>query len=606
MQQDKKRRRPPRWFPGVERLESRVALSGGLEPSFGSGGMARRFQRTEPVLLRPRRTVPRRRRLFAPGIDALEARVQLNGASGGVQIGVDQTTANLLYQDFMNNSQVPSGNTGNVAAGIAGTLSPQYLAAVQEMIDDLRWMAGDPGTITLDPTLNAEAQAAALIDSENDTSIEDGLPNPPAVPYAQVTAVAASGGRGLYYLMVDEGPNNTIVGHRRALLSPLNTTMGWGEAAAASPVEPAAAAGFELETGTLPITAVAWPPPGAFPLPWLPDAKTTGTGEFGPTSEPIRWSLQTNNPDVDFSQASVSVTQNGVPQAVTIEDAEPAGGVGGGGITVGGAEPEGDAGTAITWILPSRSTGEQGATYSVTISGILNANHQPLPAISYTTTTFVPTPTTATLTSQVEFLAPTNQTAFGSKTSTITLARSLNVAAPLSVVVQGNGVSQEVEFAAGQAYATAILPVGSFTLTDPQGGVIAPGGGTTQVVPWSGGGGGATSSVIFTGEMRYHPSSARKTRHPKVQFELTFSAPINQGTDVNPRLYTVSDTIQRKGKRRPARVVRIAISVAPGPSSSSLLVTEKTSPPKGIPTLTGAGLEDTDDLIIATFSAPLR
>jgi hypothetical protein len=196
---------------------------------------------------------------------------------------------------------------------------------------------------------------------------------------------------------------------------------------------------------------------------------------------------------------------------------------------VGGSEPESDIGTAITWILPSTPTGDQAATYSVTISGILNANHQPLPDISYTTTTFVPTPTTATLTSQVEFLAPTNQTASGSKTSTVTLARSLNVAAPLSVVVQGNGVSQEVEFAAGQAYATAILPVGSFTLTDPQGGVIAPGGGTTQVVPWSGGGGGgATSSVIFTGEMRYHPSSARKTRHPKVQFELTFSAPINR------------------------------------------------------------------------------
>ena len=115
--------------------------------------------------------------------------MQLNGASGGVQIGVDQTTANLLYQDFMNNSQVPSGNTGNVAAGIAGTLSPQYLAAVQEMIDDLRWMAGDPGTITLDPTLNANAQDAALIDSEKDTIIEDGLPSPVSVPYDQVTAI---------------------------------------------------------------------------------------------------------------------------------------------------------------------------------------------------------------------------------------------------------------------------------------------------------------------------------------------------------------------------------------------------------------------------------
>ena len=465
------------------------------------------------------------------------------------------------------------------------------------MIDDLRWMAGDPGTITLDPTLNADAQAAALIDSEKDTIIEDGLPSPVSVPYDQVTAIDSSGGLALFYLMVDFGPNNTFVGHRRALLSPLNTTMGWGEAAAASPVEPASAVGFELGTGTLPITAVAWPPPGAFPLPWLPDATTPGMGGFGATGEPMRWSLQTDNPDVDFSQASVSVTQNGVPQAVTIEDAEAAGQI---------AEGQG---TAITWVLPSTSTGEQAATYSVTISGILNANHQPLPEISYTTTTFVPTPTTATLTSQVQFLAPTNDITSRAATSTVTLARSLNIAAPLSVVVQGNGVSQEVDFAAGQAYATAILPVGSFTLTDPQGGVIAPGGGTTEVVLSSAGGGiggGATSSIVFTGEMRYHPSSVRKARHPKVQFELTFSAPINQSADVNPRLYTVLATVPRKGKRHRARVVRIAISVAPGPSRSSLLVTEKTSPPKGIPTLTGAGLKDTDDLIIATFSAPLQ
>jgi hypothetical protein len=582
-QHDKKRRCPPVWFAGDERLELKVALSGGLDPGFGSGGMAKRFQRTEPLLPLHQGSVPRRRRRFAPGIDALEARVQLNGASGGVQIGVDQTTANLLYQDFMNNSQVPSGNSGNTAAGIAGTLSPRYLAAVQEMIDDLRWMAGDPGTITLDPTLNSDAQVAALIDSENDASIEDGLPNPPSVDYGQVTDLDATGGPALSYLMVDFGPENTFVGHRRSLLSPLDTTMGWGEAEAGSPAEPAAAVGFELETSTLPITAVAWPPPGAFPLPWLPDAATFG--------EPMRWSLQTDNPNVDFSQASVTVTQNGVPQAVTIDDAE--------------ATSQGSLGTALTWVLPSTATGEQAATYAVTISGILDANHQPLPDISYTTTTFVPTTTTATLTSQVEFLAPTNQTAFGSATSTVTLARSLNVAGPLSVTVQGNGVSQEVDFATGQAYATATLPAGSFTLTDPQGGVIAPDGGTTQVVP-SSAGGGATSSVIFTGEMRYHPRSARKNRHPKVQFELTFSAPINQGADVNPHLYTALDTIAKKGKRRPARVVRIAISVASGPSSSSLLVTEKTSPPKGILTLTGAGLEDTDDLVIASFSASLR
>ena len=174
---------------------------------------------------------------------------------------------------------------------------------------------------------------------------------------------------------------------------------------------------------------MAWPPPGAFPLPWLPDAATPGMGEFGPTGEPMRWSLQTDNPDVDFSQASVSVTQNGVPQAVTIEDAEAAGQI---------AEGQG---TAITWVLPSTSTGEQAATYSVTISGILNANHQPLPEISYTTTTFVPTPTTATLTSQVQFLAPTNEIASRSATSTVTLG-----AEPQRRLRRSRWSSRETEF----------------------------------------------------------------------------------------------------------------------------------------------------------------
>jgi hypothetical protein len=517
--------------------------------------------------------------------------VQPNGASGGVQIGVDQTTANLLYQDFKNNSEVPSGNSGNVAAGVAGTLSPQYLAAVQEMINDLRWTAGEPGTITLDRTLNADAQSAALADSESNMVTEVFPPNFPSGNGAEVTAPDFTSGQALFDLMVDFGGNNTFVGHRRALLDPLFTTMGWGEESASSG-HIAVAVGYMSQSSTLPITAVAWPPPGAFPLPWLPDATTHSP--IGPIDEPMRWSLQMDAPDADFSQASVSVTQNGVPQVVTIESAEPPGG-GSLGVVAGGP--------AITWILPFTLTGEQAATYSVTISGILDADRQPLPDISYTTTTFVPTPTTGTLPSQVQFLAPGNQTDPGSATSTVTLARSLDFAGPLSVLVQGAGSSQEVEFAAGQVYASVNLPVGSFTLTDPEGGVIAPGGGTTQVE--LGTGGGAGEPAVFEGENLYTPSPTRKAKHPKPLFELNFSAPINQRADVNPRLFTVNDTVPGKGRRHSAHVVRIGVSIAPGPSSSSLLVTAKGSHPKGILRLTGAGLIDAGGLIISTFTTPL-
>ncbi len=298
--------------------------------------------------------------------------MQLDAALA-VQAGVDQFTANILYQQFYNNAYLASGWTGNVAADGAGSLSPDYLAAIQNELNCVRELAGDPGVVALDPALNAEDQQAALMMSANNA-----LNHFPPSTWADYSAAGAdgaghsnlaldvSGAEAILDFLVDPGPNNTIVGHRRNILDPLIGTMGWGEVDPASGFPASAANYIDYSNAfSAPITGVAWPTNGAFPLPWLPDG--------------MRWSFQTDSSSADFSHATVSVTQNGVPQVVSIIDAE--------------SPTNHYNGTAIVWTLPSTATGEQAAAYDVNISNVL-VNGQPQD-FSYTTTTFNPNPVRA-------------------------------------------------------------------------------------------------------------------------------------------------------------------------------------------------------------------
>ena len=75
---------------------------------------------------------------------------------------MDLAQANWFYQNvFLPPANVASEWNGNVAAGDAGTLGANYLAAIVARVNAYRWMAGLPGGITLDPTENAEAQQDA-------------------------------------------------------------------------------------------------------------------------------------------------------------------------------------------------------------------------------------------------------------------------------------------------------------------------------------------------------------------------------------------------------------------------------------------------------------
>ena len=106
----------------------------------------------------------------------------------------------------------------------------------------------------------------------------------------------------------DHGSNNAAVGHRRWLLYPQTRSMGSGDVQGPKGTQNVAANALWVfdSQAHAPRPAVrdgfvAWPPPGYVPH----------------TTVYPRWSV--SYPDADFSQARVSMTENGQPMATQIE-----------------------------------------------------------------------------------------------------------------------------------------------------------------------------------------------------------------------------------------------------------------------------------------------
>ena len=229
----------------------------------------------------------------------------------------------------------PSGN--------AGTLGGDYLAAIVARVNAYRWMAGLPGGVTLDATENEEAQQAALIMAANVELSHS--PDPTWLDYSAAGAMApltltsrwGSRARAAIDLdMTDPGASNTFVGHRRWILYPPTQTMGVGDI----PADANALYVVQPPTPAPAVTAVAWPPAGYVPAPLIPQ----------------RWSLQ-SSPDSDFSNATVAVSENGVPQTVEILS----------------NDDNGYGGNAIVWDLPFAPTPQPGlqTVYSVDVENVL-------------------------------------------------------------------------------------------------------------------------------------------------------------------------------------------------------------------------------------------
>ena len=227
------------------------------------------------------------------------------------------TVANSYLNTFLPTTTVPTGWTGNVSTGNAGSTTQAYRDSVLTRVNWFRQMAGVPTPITFSTSNNQKDQLAAMMMSANgDVSAQ-----PPSnwLYYSASGAEAAAHSNlclDLPYLsdpgcvsqyVQDYGATNPGVGHRRWLFYPQTQTMGTGD------VQPPYPLAFvnslwvvdDLHlSDTRPQTRdgfVAWPPKGYVPYQLVPG----------------RWSF--SYPNADFTNATVVMQRGGGPVTVRLE-----------------------------------------------------------------------------------------------------------------------------------------------------------------------------------------------------------------------------------------------------------------------------------------------
>lgn len=235
-----------------------------------------------------------------------------------VEFSVDTSDREMVRQFYrsvyFSSIGAEMGWTGSYENNDAGDVSPAFREAVRLRINYYRAMAGVPAWITFNDEWNAKNQQAAFMMSTNNSLShfppEDWLNWTPEGREAAENANLAIGTQGPESVdgyMVDSGPHNQEVGHRRWILHPPTQVMGTGDVPGNQDYFAANSNWiFDGRTfDTYPATRenfIAWPAQGYNPYPIIP----------------ARWSIGVEN--ADFSSATVVMTKNGNPVSVAIED----------------------------------------------------------------------------------------------------------------------------------------------------------------------------------------------------------------------------------------------------------------------------------------------
>jgi hypothetical protein len=253
--------------------------------------------------------------------------------------------------------------TGNVAGCVPGTTGAVFKDDTRRRINFYRALVGLPGDITFNALKSSKDQDAALMMSSNGT-IDHNPPNTwscytatgAEAAGASNLALGSYGPNAVNGYMVDPGPGNQIVGHRRWLLYSRAQEMGTGDI----PQNGGFAAANALWVIGNPKPAptpqfVAWPNRGFVPFPIMP----------------ARWSL--SYPGANFGAATVTMTL-GVSNVNT---------------TIVSNVDNGFGDNTLVWEptgLPATIAAD--TTYNITVSGISGAG---VPAShSYSVTLFDP------------------------------------------------------------------------------------------------------------------------------------------------------------------------------------------------------------------------
>lgn len=319
-------------------------------------------------------------------------------------VGADISTreAALAYYDqFYTETADPYAMewTGSYDSCVAGTISREYQEKTLRRINYYRAIAGLP-LVVLDQSYDRAIQDAAYMISMNTQ-----LNHAPPATWQCYTADGSTGAghanlafgvgwQAIDAYMRDAGLSNADVGHRRWLLHPPTQAMGVGQVPGTTGKAPANAIWVidPFVTQPRPPTrdrCVAYPPAGFVVY----------------TTVFPRWSCQL--PNADFSQATFSMTKDGVPISVALE-------------------PTMDNGTSekalvwrpenmphnVPWTRPDHDTVYVVRLENVLIGGIVQT-------ISYTTTIIAPNDPPTSLTIDTPTLPETSP--IGTIAATITV-----------------------------------------------------------------------------------------------------------------------------------------------------------------------------------------
>jgi hypothetical protein len=240
---------------------------------------------------------------------------RMQSVTGGFSVNTDsrEQVRGFYNAVFTSSIGVPMNTTADVSTCTPGTNATAFQEAVLRHINWYRAMAGVPASVTLNAAEGTNDQQAAVMMSRNNT-LNHFPPNNwtcftgPGANAASNSnlALGVDGADSITLYIQDPGSGNTAVGHRRWLLYPQTQVMGTGDVPAANGFEAANATWvFDANlSGPRPATRqgyVAWPPEGFVPFQVV----------FP------QWSFGVSN--ADLSAATVSMTSNGVPVAVTIQ-----------------------------------------------------------------------------------------------------------------------------------------------------------------------------------------------------------------------------------------------------------------------------------------------
>lgn len=196
--------------------------------------------------------------------------------------------------------------SGQISGCVSGNPGDGFREATVNVLNYYRALAGLPDDVKLDLNASEGAQESALMMAANGQLNH----SPPSTwnCYTQLgastagssnIALGAEGPSAIDLYMDDWGSNNSAVGHRRWILYPPLSSVGSGTVNGGDTLKVIGGWGSRADTPN----GVSWPSMGYFPLQHLPGSK--------------RWSFSKSG--VGVSNATVSMTKNGVPVGVTLE-----------------------------------------------------------------------------------------------------------------------------------------------------------------------------------------------------------------------------------------------------------------------------------------------